>query len=121
MTKGRPLGLEVVEDFVAPVGSAVILKSRMERYRESCSSTESAAEAALRRGADLVADLFAAADFVVTRFVADFLAACFFAGVFVADVVFFAGVRDAVFFGRAGAIGSLHLDYQMRVKAKESN
>jgi hypothetical protein len=91
----------------------------MERYRESCSSTESAAEAALRRGADLVADLFAADDFVVTRFVADFLAACFFAGVFV--VVFFAGVRDAVFFGRAGAIGSLHLDYQMRVKAKESN
>ena len=50
--------------------------------------------------------------------VADFFAGCFFAADFAAAVVFFAGVRDAVFFERADAIGSLHLDYQMRVKAR---
>ena len=31
MTKGKPLGLDVAEGLVAPEGSAVTLKSRMER------------------------------------------------------------------------------------------
>jgi hypothetical protein len=56
----------------------------------------------------LAADDFA----VVVRFVADFFAA-FFAGDFAPADAFFAGLREAVFFGRVGAIGSLPLDYQM--------
>jgi hypothetical protein len=54
------------------------------------------------------ADVFA----VVVCFVADFFAA-FFAGDFTPADAFLAGLREAVFFGRAGAIGSLPLDYQM--------
>lgn len=67
----------------------------------------------MRRGADLTAEFFVAVDFVVARFSVDFLAGCFFAVDFAATDAFFAGLREAVFFGRAGAIGSLHLDYQM--------
>jgi hypothetical protein len=48
----------------------------------------------------LVADFFAAADFVGA-----FFAESFFAGDFVAAVVFLAGLLEAVFFERAGAIG----------------
>ena len=76
----------------------------------------------MRRGAGLVAGLLCGADFVVARDAVDFFAACFFAGDFVAAIAFFAGLREAVFFGRAGAIGSLPLDYQMyqmRVRAEQ--
>jgi len=45
--------------------------------------------------------------------VADFFAACFFAGDFTPADDFLSGLRETVFFGRAGAIGSLPLDYQM--------
>jgi hypothetical protein len=46
-------------------------------------------------------------------FFAEVFAGCFFAEAFVAAVFFFAGLRDAIFVERAGAIGLLHLDYQM--------
>ena len=52
----------------------------------------------MRRGEDLV-DFFVGADFV------DFFTNCFFARDFLVAVVFFAGLLEADFFGREGAIG----------------
>ena len=67
-----------------------------------------------------------AADFAVARVVADFFAAAF-AGCFFADdltgvALRFAGLLEAVFLGRVGAIRSLHVSsqvYQMQEGAKQ--
>lgn len=57
----------------------------------------------MRRGAGFVE--FVVEDFFTADFFAAVFASCFFVEGFTPAVDFFAGLREAVFFGRAGAMG----------------